>query len=147
MPLKIGKHRYFNTQIEVLPVRTLMKGLCYKLYFGRHLKTFTIADRDHIEIFVTSNYEGMADKLKGIHVTLAENNTWQGIIEKKWPYSKIPSGFMGSFSPEVFNTYIVELEENFFSYREGESDFDECMKENETSQCVSIFDPRCKENQ
>ena len=31
--LKLGIHEYFDQQIEVLPVRTIIRGLCYKLKF------------------------------------------------------------------------------------------------------------------
>ena len=144
--MKIGNHRYFNTLIEVLPVRTLVKGLCYKLFFGKALKLKAL-DPDPIAIFVTSSFENKTDKLEEIHVTVAENNTWQGIVEKKWPYSKVPPVFSGSFSQEFFKTYVIEIDENFHVYREGEKNFDECMKEYDTSQCVSIFDPRAFKNQ
>ena len=83
--MKLGNHRYFNTLIEVLPVRTFTKGLCYKLYFGQALKLKAM-DPDPLAIFVTSSFENNTDNLEEIHVTVAENNTWQGVVEKKWPY-------------------------------------------------------------
>ena len=118
----------------------------FSVHLGKTLKLKAM-DPDPIAIFVTSTYKNNTDKLEEIHVTVAENNTWQGIVEKKWPYSKIPSVFSGSFSVEFFNTYVIELDENFNVYRKGETNFDECMKKHEASQCVSIFDPRALKNQ
>ena len=116
MPLTIGNHKYFDTQIEIWPVRTPLKGLCYKLFFKKSLSQ-AITDLNPIAIFVTSSFENdNIDKLKGIHVTVAENNTWQGIIEMKWPYSKIPSHVEGLFLPKVSNNYIVVLEKNFYMF-------------------------------
>ena len=62
MPLRIGNHQYFDTQIEVWPVRTLLDGLCYKLFFGKSL-TYQLTDPDSIAIIVTNNYE--IDNIEG----------------------------------------------------------------------------------
>ena len=81
-PLQIGSHNYYvdyfgnSGTIEIIPIRTTTQGLCYKL---------TPSEPGYMNIFVSSS---SIDKLEKINLMIAANNTWQGIVGNKWPYSK-----------------------------------------------------------
>ena len=73
---------------------------------------------------------------------------WQGIFGKRWPYSKsTPLSIDGIFSTEVTNIFMVDLEENVWKSRDGNSNFNECMDDRYMKDCKSIFDPRIYTNQ
>ena len=137
--LKIGKHDYFGLQLTLLPVRTMHRGLCYKLE--------PLSDQSlPLYLIVTSSSKN-EDKLKKIHLFVASNNTWQGTIIVRWPYSKVPPLVTGEFDTESYKIITVDLKENQWNYRTGVSDFDDCMNEYNSSKCSSIFDPALCEYQ
>ena len=100
--LKIGTHEYFGQKVEVLPVRTMMNGLCYKLEFLFPLSYETL--KYVAMVMTSSNQLQDIDKLKKINLLIAANNTWQGIIHKNWPYSKKPPMMSIDFAQ---NTYKI----------------------------------------
>ena len=83
-PLQIGSQNYYvdyfdnKGTIEIIPIRTTAQGLCYKL---------TLSGPMEMNIFIGSSIQSK-DKLEKIHLMIAANNTWQGIVGNKWPYSK-----------------------------------------------------------
>ena len=42
----------------------------------------------------------------------------------------------------MMESFSVNFDENIWKYREGKSDFDECMNDQPMTECISIFDPR-----
>ena len=78
---------------------------------------------------------------------MASNNTWQGTIIKRWPYSKVPPLVTGEFNTESYKFITIDLKENQWNYRTGISNFDNCMNEYISSKCSSIFDPAPCEHQ
>ena len=82
--LQIGSHNYYidyhgnNGTIEIVPIRTIAQGLCYKL---------TLSEPMEMNIFIGSSIQSI-DKLEKIHLMIASNNTWQEIVGYNWPYSK-----------------------------------------------------------
>ena len=126
--------------LEVRPIKTILNGLCYKFMFENHLpKNFNESLK-----FLITRYN---KNLKKIQLTIAAENTWQGIIEQRWPYSYIPHVITKKFHPESLHQISVNIEENIYKYRNGMLDFDECFKHQQASQCASIFDPRLSLNQ
>ena len=83
-PLQIGSQNYYvdyfdnKGTIEIIPIRTTAQGLCYKL---------TLSGPMRMNIFIGSSIQSK-DKLEKIHLMIASNNTWQGIVGYNWPYSK-----------------------------------------------------------
>ena len=67
-----------NGTLEVIPIRTMTKGLCYKLTPSNPLQ---------MNFFIGSSIQGL-DKLEKINLMIAANDTWQGIVAGRWPYSK-----------------------------------------------------------
>ena len=94
-----------------------------------------------LQLVIGSSTSGL-DKLEKLNFYIASDNTWQGVIMNKWPYSNTPMLVSGVFSTETFSSVIVELDENIWKYRKGLSDFDECMNDQPMQKCISIFDPR-----
>ena len=80
-PIKVGKYNYFGFELELLPVRTLVRGLCYKLEISSEKPLWL-----H---FIVSSSSKTKDRLKRVDLFMAAENTWQGTIHK-WPYSKVP---------------------------------------------------------
>ena len=78
---------------------------------------------------------------------MASNNTWQGTIILRWPYSKVPPLVTGKFDTDSYKFITIDLKENQWNYRSGVSDFDDCMNEHNSSKCLSIFDPALCEYQ
>ena len=93
IPLQVGTHDYvdlFGTtiRIEVIPVRTIYRGLCYKLKLSNPLPLSSITlNPDYFMFHITSFIQGI-DSLKHIDLMIAANNTWQGIVGNNWPYSQ-----------------------------------------------------------
>ena len=77
-----------------------------------------------------------------MNLFVVTSETWQGIIEKTWPYSKFPLALSGKFQSKVLNLNYAYIEENDWKFLEGKNDFDECMGDYQSQNCVSIFDPR-----
>ena len=84
VPLQLGTHDYIDLRgtirIEVIPVRTIFQGLCYKLELSNPLPF----NPDYFIIFVTSSIQDV-DKLEKIDLMIAANDTWQGIVADNWP--------------------------------------------------------------
>ena len=74
------------------------------------------------------------------------NETWQGIIDKAWPYSKFPFTLIGQFQTGVTDINFAYIEENDWKFLEGKEDFDACLDEYKSTKCISIFDPRLTRN-
>ena len=129
-------------RVELMPIRTYLKGLCYKLKFLKP-KSF-----DMLSFFISSSISNGTDKLEKVNVLIGTNNTWQGIIGNAWPYNKDPLQVSGHLSTKSITTQQIFLKENIYISRIGEIDFDKCMNEYQDSQtCTSIFDPRQNTNQ
>ena len=82
--LQVGTNSYVdflgkNGTIEIIPIRTKTQGLCYKLTPSE--------PPNYMNIFIGSSSQSK-DKLEKINLMIAANNTWQGIVGNKWPYSK-----------------------------------------------------------
>ena len=136
-PLQIGTHDYFNTTIEVTPIRTLVNGFCYKFEMPNSLPRFD----GRLQLIISSSASGV-DKLEKLNFYIASKNTWQGVIINDWPYSNTPLLVKGVFSVETTSIISIDFDENIWKYREGMSDFDECMNDQPMKECISIFDPR-----
>ena len=65
--------------MELIPVRTIVNGLCYKFTLSDALSSEPLKSPN---VFVSS----YNDDLKNINLLIAEDNTWQGIIGGEWPY-------------------------------------------------------------
>ena len=94
-----------------------------------------------LTLVMSSSTSGV-DKLENLLFYIASDNTWQGVIINDWPYSNTPLLVKGVFSVETTSIISVDFDENIWKYREGMSDFDECMNDQPMKECISIFDPR-----
>ena len=115
------------------------RGLCYKLELSSNQSL-------PLYLIVTTSSKA-EDMLKKIHLFMASNNTWQGTIFLRWPYSKVPPLVTGKFDTESYKFITIDLKENQWNYRSGISNFDDCMNEYNSSKCSSIFDPALCEYQ
>ena len=86
------------------------------------------------------------DELKGFKLMIAASNTWQGLVYGKWPYQKVPPIITVDLASKLISNMDVELEESIWNYRNGEDNFDICMKGNENDHCRSIFDTSTFQN-
>ena len=86
-PLQVGDHEYGHlegsTRIEVIPIRTMLRGLCYKLKLSDPLPL----NPDYF-MFAVSSFSQGEDEMEKINLMIAANDTWQGIVGNSWPYSK-----------------------------------------------------------
>ena len=135
-----GKHKYFGQDIEMRPVRTVLQGLCYRLHF-----TNPLLESNYLTLFISTSLTGI-DKLKKMKLFVVTDETWQGIIEKTWPYNKFPFALSGKFQSGILNVHQGYIEENDWKFLQGISDYDECMDGYQNMKCVSIFDPRSPQN-
>ena len=137
--IKVGKHNYFGFELELFPVRTLLRGLCYKLEMSREKPLW-------LHLIVSSSSKAK-DRLKRVDLFMAAENTWQGTIHK-WPYSKVPPFVTGELDTESYKLIPIEIKkENQWNWRSGISGFDNCMNDGNASECSSIFDPMPCEHQ
>ena len=97
-------------------------------------------------ILYTSTSLSGINKLKKMNLFIASEETWQGVIGKTWPYSKFPLALSGKFQTKIMDIHFAWIEENDWKFLEGKTDFDECMDDNQSQHCVSIFDPRPRKN-
>ena len=144
IPLQIGEHGYVSnhaTRIQVVPIRSASKGLCYKFDMTNPFPFY----EDTLQMVISSSNLGI-DKLDKVDLFIAAENTWQGTIGFGWPYSKIPLSVSGDFSTEIVNVINVDIEENIWNYRDGNDNFDDCMNSLPMKKCASIFDPRPLKN-
>ena len=140
IPFQIGEHDYYGTRIEVVPIRTMVDGLCYKFNLSNPFPSY-----NRLQIVIGSSILG-TDKLNKVDLFIAAENTWQGLFYHDWPYSKIPLTASGVFSTKVAKIITIDLEENVWNYRDGEDNFGDCMNGLQRSKCASIFDPRSLKN-
>ena len=84
MPLEIGTHKYFGKEIEIASIQSATNGLCYKLKFSDPLPYYPTP----LQLIISSSLTQGVDKLEKVHILVASNNTWQGIVGNRWPYSK-----------------------------------------------------------
>ena len=80
------------------------------------------------------------DKLSRVYLMLASDNTWQGIVFNKWPYSKAPPLIEQKFVTNAYKMAHIHLEENLWKSRNGYGDFNKCVEDKDDEKCVSIFD-------
>ena len=100
-----------------------------------------------LELTLSSPTNLGVDKLEGMDWYVAANNTWQGIITRRWPYDNIPTKFMGKLKKDL-NYNEIRLKEHEWKYIKGStSSFEKCFDEIaghddfEGQNCHSIFDP------
>ena len=105
--------------MKVLPVRTIMNGLCYKLEFSKPLPHGNL----QYLILQMSSFDQLQDmdEIKKINLWIAANNTWQGIMNNEWPYSQIPPVISGDYSLDTSKFIHINLEEHIWKYRTGQS--------------------------
>ena len=92
-----------------------------------------------------SSLQGV-DKLKSFNLMIASNNTWQGQVYSTWPYDKIPPVISKDLIFGKSSQTQIYLKENIWNYRNGEENFNLCMRRNEGNHCKSIFDVRTFKN-
>ena len=137
----VGNHDYFGKKMNVLPIPTIGRGLCYKL----ELSNGTIpTDSQKPLMALKSTVQGM-DKLKGFSLMIASSNTWQGIVYGE-KYKKAISYVTGELLTGSIAVVKIELEESIWNYYNGEDDFEGCMLGNEKNNCKSIFDTSTLQN-
>ena len=141
--LRVGTHDYFGNTIDVLQIPTIASGLCYKLELSKG--TIPISPNGFFTLFMTNSVEG-TDKLEGFRLMIASSNTWQGLVYGRWPYKKVPPIVTGNLASKLMSSVEIELEENVWNYRNGEDNFDLCMKGYENDHCKSIFDTSTFQN-
>ena len=141
--LRVGTHDYFGSTIDVLQIPTILSGLCYKLELSKG--TIPISPNGFFTLFMTNSVEG-TDKLEGFRLMIASSNTWQGLVYSRWPYKKVPQIVTGNLVSKLISNVGIELEESIWNYRNGEDNFDLCMKGKENDHCKSIFDTSTFQN-
>ena len=72
-----------NGRVEVIPIRRIFHGLCYKIKLSNPLPL----NPDYLIFYVSSSIQGV-DKLDKIDLMIAANDTWQGIVGNSWLYNK-----------------------------------------------------------
>ena len=143
MPLRLGANEYFGNQIDAVQVLTIGKGLCYKLEF---LEKSVPTNFDlSFHLIMESSLQGV-DKLKSFHLTIASNNTWQGLVYSSWPHDKIPPVVTKDLVLGKIGQVQIFLKENLWNYRNGEENFNLCMIRSEGKHCKSIYDERTFKN-
>ena len=134
-PLETGEHDYFGTRIKVVPINTMIHGLCYKFNLSNPLPL----PYNKLQLVIGSSTVGL-DKLKKADLFIGAETTWQGTIDG---FNKPPLTVSGVFSADLFNQVYVDFEENKQKNLEGIVNYDECMNdERGNDKCASIFDPR-----
>ena len=79
--------------------------------------------------------------MEGIKWFAAAKNTWQGVVTENWPYNHIPLKSYGELHPNISNYQNIKLKEDLWKFRDGNLDFEACIKEEEEKNtgCTSIF--------
>lgn len=93
--LETGEHDYFGTRIKVGPIKTMIRGLCYKFNFSNPLPL----PNKELYLVVGSSVLGL-DKLKKVDLYIGAENTWQGTIGLSTKHPLIASGV---FSVDAVN--------------------------------------------
>ena len=132
MHLKTGTHNYSGNIINLTPIRTQL-ATCYKL------ESLSIFESITIGIIKISS----ADYLEKVHLLIAAENTWQGIVYGNWAKTKPPLKVVGKFSSSSSNAYFIQLQDHVWTHLQGVGNYSRCIDENISSknECVSIFHP------
>ena len=148
--LQIGKNTYFGNEIDVVSVRTT-GGLCYKLSLPKSLGQPSLVPSGMdaltygmgLGFLMTSSIKQGIDKLSSFKLMIAAENTWQGLIYRRWPYINVPPIISADLIPGLIHYNLIDLAENDWNYiSTGETSFSGCMENNEKESCLSIFDTR-----
>ena len=67
-------HDYLGGTVEMVPIRTYLRGLCYKLKF---LNPKPYDPYASLQFIISSNISKGMDKLEKANVMIASDNTWQ----------------------------------------------------------------------
>ena len=138
--MKVGTHDYFGNKINVLPITTIAKGLCYKL----ELSQGAIPIKGKLKMEMSSLVQGI-DKLQGFSLMIASRNTWQGLVYGE-KYKKAIPIVPADLASKLIALVDIKLEESIWDYRNGEDNFDVCIQENVKNDCKSIFDTSTFQN-
>ena len=139
--LNEGKQNYLIKILKCAQYQQSFKAYatdCISLIHYWNLTTY-------LTLVLSTSLSGI-DKLKKMDLFVVTDDTWQGIIGKTWPYSKFSLALSGKFQINVLNVHYAYIEENDWKFLEGQGDFDECMDDYQSQNCVSIFDPRPTKN-
>ena len=93
-----------------------------------------------------SDLNGNIDRLKKVHLFIASENTWQGIIINHWPYDQSPPIISLNFLQNSAAMALIDLSENVFKNREGDTNYTKCFNTKTDDNCTSIFDIAYDEN-
>ena len=140
--VRVGTHNYFGNEMNVVPIPTIARGLCYKL----ELSKGTIPTDSERPFMTMSNSVQGVDKLKGFTLMVASSNTWQGLVYSRVKYHKAISIVNGDLKSKLIAVVRIKLEESIWNYRNGGGNFDACMQRNENTNCKSIFDTSTFQN-
>ena len=80
IPFKIGNHDYNGTRIEVVPIKTMGHGLCYKFNMSNPFPFYG----NMLHMVIGSSDLG-TDKLNKVDLFIAAENTWQGTSDEPEP--------------------------------------------------------------
>ena len=133
--MKVGTHNYFGKEINVLPITTITKGLCYKLELS---KGAIGMGRENLKIEMSSLVQGI-DKLQGFSLMIASRNTWQGLVYGE-KYKKAIPIVTADLASKLIALADIKLEESIWDYRNGKDNFEVCIQGNVKNDCKSIFD-------
>ena len=87
-----------------------------------------------------SDLNGNIDSVRKVHLLIASKNTWQGIVIPSWPYEKAPPIITRKFILNSMAMAIIDLSENIFKNRNGDTDYKKCFNTKKDNKCTSIFD-------
>ena len=138
--MKVGTHNYFGNEINVLPITTIAKGLCYKL----ELSKGAIPIKGNLKMEMSSLAQGI-DKLQGFSLMIASRNTWQGLVYGE-KYKKAIPIVTADLASKLVALVDIKLEESIWNYRNGQDNFDVCIQGNVKNDCKSIFDTSTFQN-
>ena len=138
--MKVGTHNYFGNEINVLPITTIAKGLCYKLEFSKG----TVPIKGNLKMEMSSLAQGI-DKLQGFSLMIASINTWQGLVYGE-KYKKAIPIVTADLASKLIALVDIKLEESIWNYRNGQDNFDVCIQGNVKNDCKSIFDTSTFQN-
>ena len=93
--LETGEHDYVGTRIKVVPIKTMIRGLCYKFNLSNPLPL----QNKQLHLIIGSSILGL-DKLKKVDLFIGAENTWQGTIGL---YTNHPLIASGVFSVDAVN--------------------------------------------
>ena len=97
-------------------------------------------------ILAISDLNGNIDRVKKVHLLIASENTWQGIVIPSWPYEKAPPIITSNSVLNTMTMAIIDLSENIFKNRNGDTDYMKCFNAKSDNKCTSIFDTSFKKH-